>query len=102
MMLQQDKGDDYVVATGESHSVRECLDVAFGELELDWKNARRDRPAVLQADFGGRSPQGTDPSKAMRVLGWKPKVTFKSLIQMMVRADEEDVRASLAGRAPTS
>jgi GDPmannose 4,6-dehydratase len=100
MMLQQDKGDDYVVATGESHSVRECLDVAFGELELDWKkyveiDPRYFRPTEVDHLKG-------DPSKAMRVLGWKPKVTFKSLIQMMVRADEEDVRASLAGRAPTS
>jgi GDPmannose 4,6-dehydratase len=100
MMLQQDKGDDYVVATGESHSVRECLDVAFGELELDWKkyveiDPRYFRPTEVDHLKG-------DPSKAMRVLGWKPKVTFKSLIQMMVRADEEDVRTSLAGRAPTS
>ena len=100
MMLQQDKGDDYVIATGESHSVRECLDVAFGELELDWKkyveiDPRYFRPTEVDHLKG-------DPSKAMRVLGWKPKVTFKSLIQMMVRADEEDVRASLAGRAPTS
>ena len=100
MMLQQDKGDDYVVATGESHSVRECLDVAFGELGLDWKkfveiDPRYFRPTEVDHLKG-------DPSKAMRKLGWKPKVTFKSLIQMMVRADEEDVRTSLAGRAPTS
>jgi len=100
MMLQQDKGDDYVVATGESHSVRECLDVAFGELDLDWKkhveiDPRYFRPTEVDHLKG-------DPSKAIRKLGWKPKVTFKSLIQMMVRADEEDVRTSLAGRAPTS
>jgi len=100
MMLQQDKGDDYVVATGESHSVRECLDVAFGELDLDWKkyveiDPRYFRPTEVDHLKG-------DPSKAMRVLGWKPKVTFKGLIQMMVRADEEDVRTTLAGRTPTS
>jgi GDPmannose 4,6-dehydratase len=100
MMLQQDKGDDYVVATGESHSVRECLDVAFGELELDWKkyveiDPRYFRPTEVDHLKG-------NPAKATRKLGWKPKVTFKTLIQMMVRADEEDVRTSLAGRAPTS
>ena len=100
LMLQQDKGDDYVVATGESHSVRECLDVAFGELELDWKkyveiDPRYFRPTEVDHLKG-------NPSKAMRQLGWKPKVTFKGLMQMMVRADEEDVRTSLAGRAPSS
>ena len=100
LMLQQDKGDDYVVATGESHSVRECLEVAFGELELDWKkyveiDPRYFRPTEVDHLKG-------NPGKAMRKLGWKPKVTFKGLIQMMVRADEEDVRTSLAGRAPTS
>jgi GDPmannose 4,6-dehydratase len=100
MMLQQPKGDDYVVATGESHSVRECLDVAFGALDLDWKkyveiDPRYFRPTEVDHLKG-------DPSKAMRVLGWKPKVTFKGLIEMMVKADEEDVRTSLAGRAPTS
>jgi GDPmannose 4,6-dehydratase len=100
LMLQQDKGDDYVVATGESHTVRECLDVAFGELELDWKkyveiDPRYFRPTEVDHLKG-------NPAKAMRQLGWKPKITFKGLIQMMVRADEEDVRTSLAGRAPTS
>jgi GDPmannose 4,6-dehydratase len=100
LMLQQERGDDYVVATGESHSVRECLEVAFGELELDWKkyveiDPRYFRPTEVDHLKG-------NPGKAMRKLGWKPKVTFKGLIQMMVRADEEDVRSSLAGRAPAS
>ena len=100
LMLQQDKPDDYVVATGESHSVEECLDVSFGVLGLDWKkyveiDPRYFRPTEVDHLHG-------DPSKAMRVLGWKPKVSFKGLIEMMVKADEEDVRTSLAGRAPTS
>jgi GDPmannose 4,6-dehydratase len=100
LMLQQEHGDDYVVATGESHTVRECLDVAFGELGLDWKkyveiDPRYFRPTEVDHLKG-------NPAKAMRKLGWKPKVTFKGLIQMMVRADEEDVRTSLAGRAPAS
>jgi len=100
LMLQQDKPDDYVVATGESHSVEECLDVSFGALDLDWKkyveiDPRYFRPTEVDHLHG-------DPSKAKRVLGWKPKVSFKGLIEMMVKADEEDVRTSLAGRAPTS
>ncbi|HXT99899.1 MAG TPA: GDP-mannose 4,6-dehydratase [Polyangia bacterium] len=100
LMLQQDKPDDYVVATGESHSVEECLDVAFGTLGIDWHkyveiDPRYYRPTEVDHLHG-------DPSKAMRVLGWKPKVSFKGLIEMMVKADEEDVRTSLAGRAPSS
>ncbi len=100
MMLQQDKGDDYVVATGESHSVRECLDVAFGALDLDWKkyveiDPRYFRPTEVDHLKG-------NPAKATRQLGWKPKVTFKGLIEMMVKADEEDVRTTMAGRTPTS
>jgi GDPmannose 4,6-dehydratase len=100
MMLQQDKGDDYVVATGESHSVRECLDVAFGALDLDWKkyveiDPRYFRPTEVDHLKG-------DPGKATRQLGWKPKVTFKGLIEMMVKADEEDVRTTMAGRTPMS
>jgi len=100
MMLQHDKADDYVVATGESHSVRECLDISFGALDLDWKkyveiDPRYFRPTEVDHLHG-------DPSKAMKVLGWKPKVTFNGLIEMMVRADEEDVRTTLAGRAPSA
>ncbi|HEY6036962.1 MAG TPA: GDP-mannose 4,6-dehydratase, partial [Kofleriaceae bacterium] len=98
MMLQQDKPDDYVIATGESHSVRELLDVAFGTLGLDWApyveiDPRYFRPTEVDHLHG-------DASKAREKLGWKPKMTFKGLIEMMVRADEEDVRATLAGRAP--
>jgi GDPmannose 4,6-dehydratase len=100
LMLQQSKGDDYVVATGESHSVREVLDVAFGALELDWQkhveiDPRYFRPTEVDHLQG-------DPRKAMKALGWKPKVSFQGLIEMMVRADEEDVRASLTGRAPSA
>jgi GDPmannose 4,6-dehydratase len=100
MMLQHDKADDYVVATGESHSVRELLDIAFGTLELDWKqyveiDPRYFRPTEVDHLHG-------DPSKAMRELGWKPKVTFRALVEMMVRADEEDVRLALSGRAPSA
>jgi GDPmannose 4,6-dehydratase len=100
MMLQQDKPDDFVVAIGESHSVREALDVAFGVLELDWKkyveiDPRYFRPTEVDHLHG-------DASKARKILGWKPKVGFRELIEMMVRADEEDVRLALAGRPPSA
>ncbi len=99
-MLQQGKADDYVIATGESHSVRELCEVAFAELDLDWKkyveiDQRYFRPTEVDHLHG-------NPAKARQALGWKPKITFKQLVQMMVRADEEDVRSSLAGRAPSA
>ena len=99
MMLQQDKPDDYVIATGESHSVRECLDVAFGALDLDWHkyvevDPRYFRPTEVDHLLG-------DASKARAKLGWKPTVTFNELITMMVQHDEQDVRGALAGRAPS-
>jgi GDPmannose 4,6-dehydratase len=98
LMLQQPEPDDYVIATGESHSVREVLDVAFGTLGLDWKphveiDNRYFRPTEVDHLCG-------DASRARAKLGWKPKVTFQGLIEMMVRADERDVREALAGRAP--
>jgi len=100
LMLQQDAPDDYVIATGESHSVREFLDVAFGALGLDWKpyveiDPRYFRPTEVDHLHG-------DASKARNKLGWKPKVGFRELVEMMVRADEADVRGALAGRAPST
>jgi len=100
MMLQHEKPDDFVIATGESHSIRELLDVAFGSVDLDWHkyveiDPRYFRPTEVDHLHG-------NAEKARRVLGWKPRVTFKQLIEMMVRADEEDVRTSLAGRPPSS
>jgi GDPmannose 4,6-dehydratase len=98
LMLQQEKPDDFVVATSESHSVRELLDVAFGRVGLDWQpyveiDPRYFRPTEVDHLHG-------DASKARRVLGWKPRVTFKQLVEMMVDADEEDVRLTMEGRAP--
>jgi GDPmannose 4,6-dehydratase len=100
MMLQQEKPDDFVVATGQSHSVRELLDVAFGEMGLDWNkhveiDPRYFRPTEVDHLCG-------NAAKARRVLGWAPRVGFEELVRMMVRADEADVREALAGRAPTS
>ena len=99
-MLQQDEPDDYVVATGESHTVRELLDVAFGALDLDWRRYVEIDPRYLRPTEVDHL-QG-NPTKARRVLGWEARVRFEELIQMMVRADEEDVKGSLAGRAPSS
>jgi GDPmannose 4,6-dehydratase len=85
LMLQQDKPDDYVIATGETHSVRELLDVAFGHLDLDWKkyveiDPRYYRPTEVDVLIG-------DASKAKRQLNWTPKVKFRELVALMVDAD---------------
>ena len=85
LMLQQDQPDDYVVATGETHSVQELVETAFGYVGLDWhdfvvQDPRFMRPAEVDLLVG-------DPSKVGQVLGWEPKVTFTELIQMMVDAD---------------
>jgi GDPmannose 4,6-dehydratase len=84
-MLQQEKSDDYVVATGETHSVREFLDEVFGHLDLDWQkfveiDPRYLRPSEVDYLLG-------DASKAKKVLGWEPKVTFQELARMMTDAD---------------
>ncbi len=85
LMLQQDEPDDYVVATGEVHSVQEFVEAVFGYLDLDWEkhveiDPRYFRPSEVDFLLG-------DASKARTVLGWKPKVTFKGLVQMMVESD---------------
>jgi GDPmannose 4,6-dehydratase len=87
LMLQQDRPDDYVIATGVSHSVRELIEIAFGHAGLDWeKYVRVDsallRPAEVEHLLG-------DASKAKAELGWTPDVDFKRLVQMMVDADLE-------------
>lgn len=85
-MLQQSDGDDYVVATGETHSIRELLDVAFGAVGIDdWspyvtQDPRFMRPAEVDLLIG-------DPSKARDVLGWEPLVSFEELVRMMVEND---------------
>ena len=99
LMLQHDVPEDFVIATGESYSVRDVLDVSFGALGLAWQehvelDPRYLRPTEVDHLRG-------DMAKAREKLGWKPKVTFHELITMMVQADDEDVRATLAGRTPT-
>jgi GDPmannose 4,6-dehydratase len=85
MMLQQEVPGDYVVATGESHTVREFLDIAAERLNLDWReyvevDARYFRPTEVDYLAG-------DFSKARRVLGWEPEVSFRQLVEMMVDHD---------------
>ncbi len=90
LMLQANEADDYVIATGETHSVREFLTEAFGYLDLDWEqfvetDPRYYRPAEVDLLLG-------DASKARRVLGWEPKINFKQLVRLMVDHDLELAR----------
>src|SRR5581483_9446298 len=92
LMLQQDEPEDFIIATGETHSVREFLDEAFGYLKLDWHDfveidPRYYRPAEVQYLRG-------DASKAKRKLGWEPKVRFRQLVRLMVDADLALLKAS--------
>jgi GDPmannose 4,6-dehydratase len=85
LMMQAEQPDDYVVATGETHSVREFLEEAFGCLGLDWEkyveiDPRYFRPAEVDLLLG-------DPTKAKTILGWEPKVSFKELVKIMVDSD---------------
>jgi GDPmannose 4,6-dehydratase len=84
-MLQQDAGDDFVLATNETHTVREFVETAFARVDLDWKefvkhDDRYERPAEVELLIG-------DPAKAKRILDWEPKVRFQELVQIMVDAD---------------
>ena len=86
-MLQQDSPDDYVIATGETHSVRDLVEIAFAAAGLDWKryvvvDPTLRRPAEVELLQGGAT-------KARMRLGWKPTVSFLELIEMMVKADLE-------------
>ena len=94
LMLQQDQPDDYVIATGERHSVREFCEKAFGLLDLDWEAHVRIDPRYLRPTEVDVL-QG-DASKARRVLGWEPTVTFDRLVEMMVEADLELARQEKA------
>ncbi len=90
MMLQQDNPDDFVIATNETHTVKEFVELAFERADLDWKryvklDERFMRPAEVDLLIG-------NPAKAKKVLGWEPKTSFKGLVNMMVDADIEHVR----------
>jgi GDPmannose 4,6-dehydratase len=96
LMLQQERGDDYVVATGETHSVQEFLEAAFGCAKLDWKeyvriDPRYYRPAEVDLLIG-------DAAKAKKILGWQPKTTFAELVRIMVKADDDLLARQLGGK----
>jgi GDPmannose 4,6-dehydratase len=91
LMLQQPKADDYVIATGRTHAVRDFVRLAFATVDLDWEkyvvvDPRYYRPAEVDLLVG-------DPSKALRELGWRPEVSFEQLVEQMVRADLERLRS---------
>jgi GDPmannose 4,6-dehydratase len=95
LMLQQDKPDDYVIATNETHSIREFLDVSFGHAGLDWRkyveiDPRYFRPAEVELLIG-------DYSKAKQKLGWEPQTKFADLARLMVDADVELLRRHRSG-----
>lgn len=97
MMLQQDNPDDFVIGTGEAHSVREFVELAFSTADLDWQkyveiDPRYFRPA--EVDF-----LCADMSKAQKALGWEPTVTFKELVRIMVEADIKELATRLKGGA---
>src|SRR5688500_3395379 len=87
LMLQQDRADDYVIATGVSHSVRELVEAAFGHAGLDWEKYVRVDPALLRPAEVDHLIG--DPARAKATLGWEPSVTFEGLVAMMVDADLE-------------
>jgi GDPmannose 4,6-dehydratase len=85
LMLQQDSPEDFVIATGEAHSVRDFLKEAFTHVDLDWQeyveiDPRYFRPTEVDFLLG-------DPRKAKKILGWQPRVNFKELVRLMVDAD---------------
>ena len=93
LMLQQPTPDDYVIATGETHSIRDLLDVAFGHVGLDWHSyvgidKKYYRPTEVDILQG-------DASKAKRLLGWTPKVRFKELVEEMVDSDLREAQSEL-------
>ena len=95
LMLQQEKPDDYVIATGEAHSVREFLEEAFSYVDLDWRefveiDAEYYRPAEVDYLVG-------DASKARRLLNWEPRTSFKQLVHLMVDADLQAARQGEPG-----
>lgn len=99
LMLQQENADDYVIATGETHSVGEFLEEAFGYAGLDWRkyvvdDPRYHRPAEVDLLIG-------NPAKAKNVLGWEPKVKFKELVRIMVDADMTQLTDRLSGKIKT-
>ena len=97
LMLQADEPDDFVIATGETHTVRESVEIAFAAPGPRSRRACRDRPEVLPA-LRGRRPARRRVSKAKEKLGWEPKVRFKELVELMVDADVAALQDQMAGK----
>ncbi len=100
LMLQQEKPDDYVIATGETHTIRDFLDAAFGHAGFDWQkhveiDPRYYRPAEVELLIG-------DASKAKRQLGWEPKTKFADLARLMVDADIQLLSDQLSGKVKSN
>jgi GDPmannose 4,6-dehydratase len=106
-MLQQDEPDDFVLATGETHSIREFAELAFKEIDinLEWKGKNENEvgkdsktgKVLVEVDKNYFRPTEVDlligdPGKAKKILGWKPKVTFEELVKIMVKADIDLVK----------
>jgi GDPmannose 4,6-dehydratase len=100
LMLQTGKPDDYVIATGECHSVREFLEEAFGHLELDWRKFVKQDPRHLRPSEVDLL-QG-DPARAKKELGWSPKTSFRDLVHLMTDADLELAKREQRDGRPTS
>jgi GDPmannose 4,6-dehydratase len=98
MMLQQDRPDDYVIATGIPHSVKQFADLAFREVGLDWKDYVTADPQFYRAPEV--CPLVGDASKARSRLGWEPSVQFEDLISMMVREDLDELRRRTQAKQP--
>ena len=96
LMLQQDEPDDFVIATGEPHSVREFVDVAFARAGLDPAQHVVDRSRVPPAGRGRPPRAATRPARAK--LGWEPRVDFQELVEMMVDADLERLSLEVASQ----
>ena len=95
-IVQLGEGDDFVLATGETHTVREFVEAAFAHADLDWKqfvkhDPRYERPAEVDLLLG-------DASKAKKILGWEPKVRFHELVRIMVEADMDSLSRNTARR----
>ncbi len=100
LMLQQDEPEDFVIATGETHSVRELCEIAFGHLGLDYRDfvvqdPRFYRPAEVDLLVG-------DASKAHKKLGWRPTISFEELVKLMVEADMENLQREMRGEKPVN
>jgi GDPmannose 4,6-dehydratase len=100
LMLQQSQPDDFVIATGATHSVKQLLEIAFAHAGLDWHKYVETDPALVRAqeDY----PLSGDSSKASKILGWKPEVSFKELVEMMVDSDLSLLSEAAAKRTATA